>query len=412
MALSFDGISQYVDMGNPSILKITEGSWMIWFKVDPTSAWVRLLNKRLVQGDTNYCWGYWVQLTNNGYYQVGVGNNTTNYGYYKNGSTALDDGTVHHLAATFSNSDGLRAYVDGVEASGTLFGGSKPSTIGTNGESCLIAKAIEAGASSYGNGTMWDARIYNRVLSANEIAEIYHKRGADRVWHGLVGRWRMDGMPAETSVPPVLSLLDSMDSTSGWYYWGGFTAINVDSSVKIQGNGSIKPTKGTSSVSGTISRNITATDLSNKYIGIWMYIKDQDALNKFKSISCVRLFLQQTAAWAKYYYTYFDKTDLKAGEWFRLERSINDFSTYGSPPNKTINLILVGCDTNNASDTFASGDIFWDAYYYASGANSQFENDNNFKVLDLSGNGNPGTPMNSPIYKDSPHRLRRRVLIV
>ena len=52
----------------------------------------------------------------------------------------------------------------------------------------------------YYNGILFDVRIYNRALTANEIAEIYHKRGADRVWQGLVGRWRLDEFVTGASV--------------------------------------------------------------------------------------------------------------------------------------------------------------------------------------------------------------------
>ena len=237
MALSFNGTNQYVNCGTGSTLNITEGTWMVWIKV-PASSSIESLIDKFTSNSSNYVWGYWMQLHSSGYIQAGVGNNTSSWGYYKQGTTVLDDDSVHHVAASFSNSDGLRIYIDGAEESGTIGGGSKPSTIGTSSNPFYISLKVENTTYRYGKGYRWDARVYNRVLTANEIAEIYHKRGADRVLQGLVGQWRMDELPSGTPVP---LLLDSMDSTTGWSASGGVVSLNT--TTYKEGSGALSLSK-------------------------------------------------------------------------------------------------------------------------------------------------------------------------
>lgn len=45
------------------------------------------------------------------------------------------------------------------------------------------------GSSDYANAIIEDARVYNRVLAASEIQEIYAARGNDRIRNGLLSRW-------------------------------------------------------------------------------------------------------------------------------------------------------------------------------------------------------------------------------
>lgn len=45
------------------------------------------------------------------------------------------------------------------------------------------------GSSDYANAIIEDARVYNRVLAASELQEIYAARGNDRIRNGLLSRW-------------------------------------------------------------------------------------------------------------------------------------------------------------------------------------------------------------------------------
>lgn len=396
MALSFNGTSQYVDCGNNASLNITEGTWMSWIKIPASSTLERVVHKYTVDASNNV-WGYWVQLLNSGAIQGGVGNNTASWGYYKTGSVALDDDSIHHIAASFSNSDGLRIYQDGTEVSGTLGGGSKPSTIGTSGYPLYIS--AEHGKSfTYGKGQKWDVRVYNRVLSANEIAEIYHKRGADRVWQGLVGRWRLDELPSGTPAP---LLLDAMDSTTGWTN-NLQGAHSLNTTTYKEGSGALNIYKtATDGVYPLAYKNLsTSLNLTNKDVWIWVYIKDTATLDKLLEL---RYYLYSTAS----YYYHYSFTSFDVG-WNALGKNTADYDgSFGTPNISAINKIQIGAKTENNSDTLAKGDLIFD--FMRVGGNSSDVGLS--QALDLSGNGNHGTPYNSPVYQASPHRLRRGVLV-
>lgn len=87
-------------------------------------------------------------------------------------------GRWYHVAITFdSSNDTYAIYVDGkLERSGT-----NPVNMVQQG-AAILSFGTRTGAAEYWNGAMRDARIYNRRLAADDIAELY----------GLVGQWKFD----------------------------------------------------------------------------------------------------------------------------------------------------------------------------------------------------------------------------
>lgn len=391
MALEFDGTSQYVDCGNNSSLNITEGTWMSWIKIPESSAYERVVHKYTVNASYNV-WGYFLQLSDTGVIYGGVGNNTASWGYYKKSSVALDDDSIHHIAASFSNSDELRIYQDGEEVSGTLGGGSKPSTIGTSGNPLYISAQYGISSFSYGKGQKWDVRVYNRVLSANEIAEIYHHRGADKVWQGIVGWWRLDEAPSGTPAP---LLIDSMDSTTGWTPANGTVSLNT--TTKQEGTGSLSLSKTSTSYDFCyMYKSISSTNLTGQTLKVWVYIKDSATLAK---INDLKLWFGQNSL-NRYVYIY---TDSLSVGWNAISVHVDDFSVYNGSPTKTdVRILYFTIDTINVTDTLSADDVLFDFYR----AGDYVPN----SIIDLSGNGNHGTP-HGGTYQASPHRLRRGVLV-
>jgi len=82
-------------------------------------------------------------------------------------ATAIDDGNWHHIAYVVNNTT-QNLYVDGVsKATGTETPAGLPNTSCFGGGNCW-------GTSSWFNGTIDDARVYNRALSASEVWRLYN----------------------------------------------------------------------------------------------------------------------------------------------------------------------------------------------------------------------------------------------
>jgi hypothetical protein len=85
-------------------------------------------------------------------------------------SQNLNDNNWYHLVGTYlASTTTISLYVDGVLSNNGVASGTVV-TLATN-DSAGIGHAI--GFSEYYNGSLDDARIYNRALSAQEVAQLY-----------------------------------------------------------------------------------------------------------------------------------------------------------------------------------------------------------------------------------------------
>ena len=136
-------------------------------------------------------------------------------------SQVLSTDTWYHFVVSYDTQDfGTKPlmYVDGKSGSVTTNnGGSGTSVVGTAG---LAIGAATPPTRNF-NGSLQDVRIYNRVLSAEEITELYEsynpkiKLGAKR--KGLVGEWSL----GEEQEVVGVDLMSGWDFTSGWTGAGG-----------------------------------------------------------------------------------------------------------------------------------------------------------------------------------------------
>jgi hypothetical protein len=98
----------------------------------------------------------------------------------------------HHYAATFNNATKLLTiYVDGVLRGSMTASGSPSYTIGTQ---TVAGDEATAYYNLHHTGSLDDLRVYNKVLTASEIVDLY----------GLVGHWKLDeagGSTANDSSP-------------------------------------------------------------------------------------------------------------------------------------------------------------------------------------------------------------------
>jgi hypothetical protein len=94
--------------------------------------------------------------------------------------------TLVHVAATYlenSSKTDTDIYIDGVL-----------DTSGSNTKDVPAVQVFDIGRfdGSYLNGALEDIRIYDRVLTADEIMSIYACRGHDGMWDDLWYRWQLD----------------------------------------------------------------------------------------------------------------------------------------------------------------------------------------------------------------------------
>lgn len=390
MALDFDGATQYIQIAQTKDLPIyNEVTYSIcgWVKA-PAQTDKRFFSESSTTSNSPILLlgsGY----TDNKKIRVFIRNDASvNMVAGLESTNDFFDNNWHHFCWVDDNGN-ANLYIDGTLDT-TDFSYSRSGTFTMNRSA--LAAVIRASLDYFLDGELFDIRCYNRCITPNEIAEIYYKRGADKICYGLVGRWRLDGLPSEDSDPLTL---DAMDSTSGWSATNG--AISLNTTTYIEGGAALSLSKTTTTKNWSLmSKDIATVDLTGKIIELWIYIKNSTALNKISSIELS--FGQDTAN--RYGYRY---VSLKTGWNFSLFH-VDDYSVIiGSPTKTNVDTIVVVNLTVNNSDTLATDDVIFDLYQ----AVNFFPN----SICDLSGNGNHGTPYNITTHQDSPHRLRRGVLI-
>ncbi len=197
-ALAFDGVNDYVDVGNSnSIMNLTgEFSIEFWTKVNNFTAITGLVSS--FDKFNGYGWGIPVSSSGN---KLEL---RRSYGvqYLQDiaVSGTLQTGTWYHIVGLYDGTY-LKIYVDGV-----LFGTPKAVTstafIKGTGITATIGRAYPG---DYFNGLIDDVRIYSYARTPDEIALDYNAGFAAKVggtWdfnQGQVGYWAMDEGTGQTA---------------------------------------------------------------------------------------------------------------------------------------------------------------------------------------------------------------------
>jgi len=101
-------------------------------------------------------------------------------------TTVVAANTLYFVVASATYNVSSALYINGVlESTGTCVDNPTGTTFSIGGSSW-------APLSSGLNGTVDDVRVYNRILTADEIATMYACKGTDGDTNGLVDRWLMD----------------------------------------------------------------------------------------------------------------------------------------------------------------------------------------------------------------------------
>ncbi|MBL3618560.1 MAG: DNRLRE domain-containing protein [gamma proteobacterium endosymbiont of Lamellibrachia anaximandri] len=166
-ALRFDGSNDYINVPHDDILSLTETmTFVAWVNVPLFGpSYKVIINKDAGGAGSNFWFGTWRQELEFGFYSGGVF-----YSVYTTG-LSLQAGIWYQLAASFDNaSDQVRLYVNGTEAhTDTLT--QSPSAVSADAE---IGRSPDG---EYWRGLLDDVRIYESVLPASEIADLYTSGG-------------------------------------------------------------------------------------------------------------------------------------------------------------------------------------------------------------------------------------------
>lgn len=168
--MTFDGISQYIDCGNNTIINTAVNNCTInvWFKqTSSTSYYAALTNKGISDADENFMIG--VNYNSSSlYFDVGVGSGPLIYTSY---SYSLN--TWYNICVTHNRSGGistLKLYLNGIEIPSNTSNSSL--TPITNNHSFKIGNG-RSNTSPF-PGKIPIVGLYNRELSASEVLQNFN----------------------------------------------------------------------------------------------------------------------------------------------------------------------------------------------------------------------------------------------
>ena len=255
-ALSFNGSNQYADF--PLTVNYSQFTVSAWFKANSFAG----ANARIVANehtDTNNPHKGFQLMFNNGgtsgFFDVGTGSGSGNHAS-ANWTKTLSTGTWYHYVGVYDGRTAY-AYIDGSLVGSDSVSGSTSKPITASGYNVNIGRNPEYNG-DYFNGAIDDVRIYNRALSADEVAALYtagipegkttmNTSSADLqgsgLSNGLVGLWTFDGKDTVWSSSTAGTATDK----SGNGHTGTLTNMTQSGSVAIGKMGQALSFDGTSS---------------------------------------------------------------------------------------------------------------------------------------------------------------------
>jgi len=160
-ALSFDGVGDYINCGNGASLSVRDGITLaVWVKTPGmTTTWTAFISK----GDTGQSFRLGRDNVGTACH-FGLNLPTVSGNPWFSGTTSVSDNEWHHVAGTY---DGTRMvlWVDDVQDGSLAYTGQ----IAVSTTNVLISEN-ESATGRYMTGLMDDVRMYNRGLTAGEIA--------------------------------------------------------------------------------------------------------------------------------------------------------------------------------------------------------------------------------------------------
>ena len=289
-----------------------------------------------------------------------------------------------HLVGTYSASaNRIRLYEAGTNVADL----STTRSPGATSDNFYIARPADSYSynDNFFKGYIADVRVYNRELTPGEVAEIYHKRGADRVWQGLVGWWRLDELPSgtlaeHTDVAPHNMTSNNspspyVASASSEYYYGNEAYRAFDGSNAVWGSigtsGWLKLDYGSGNAPvliGYAIKSYVDPDLQTVMPKNWTFKGSNNGSSWTTLDTRTNVTGWTASAWKEF--------------WFSNSTGYRYY--------------MIDITANNGYS--------WSTYI------EEMKHFTSQYNVDLSGNGNHGTP-HGGTYQASPHRLRRGVIV-
>ena len=206
-SFEFDGVDDYVNIGNPSALQITGALTLsVWTKLSSsvgTQSCIMSKDSGAAVGQRAF--SFWGKIVNKPVFYIWNGGSSYNVG----GTTNIADDTWHHVAVVYLPSTSLRIYVDGVlEGTNTT---SIPASI--NNANYDFKLGHFAGSLFEFKGLMDEVSVFDSDQSAN-ISTLYNGGTPTTLPSGAVAHYRMGEEATFSTNWTVPDAVGSNDGTS------------------------------------------------------------------------------------------------------------------------------------------------------------------------------------------------------
>jgi len=202
-AVKFDGVDDYVNISNTAGLLFETTNTItvsMWVKSNAPSSSGTLFQKGVTADGCGSWDGYVIAVNSSGQLIVHANGGSTDR-VYTSVTAPLANKNWHHVVATFKVGGNLTGYVDKTSVVSDFF---EDQTMCTSDKPAYIGTV----SGGYYNGIIDDVRVYNRVLSAKEISQLYQsgqekiqaQQTAGDLTKGLVGYWTFDAKDLKNNV--------------------------------------------------------------------------------------------------------------------------------------------------------------------------------------------------------------------
>jgi fibronectin type 3 domain-containing protein len=163
-ALDLDGTNDYVSLPAGVVASSATSTIAAWVNLDTVSNWMRIFD--FGSGTSTYM--FLSPKSGSGKIRFAIKNNGSSEQII-DGTSALATGGWHHVAVTLNGATGT-LYVDGAQVGRNTAMTLKPSDMGSTTQNWIGRSQFSP--DPYLNGRVDDFRIYNKALSASEVAAL------------------------------------------------------------------------------------------------------------------------------------------------------------------------------------------------------------------------------------------------